>query len=538
MEENKEEIQKLNTSKDIVNYVKEKTSNSQDMVYRTVQILDSTIYVIYNEAMTATALISDFVIRSIKSINYEDVKSEALDNIQNNLDTYIDDSLNVDNTRIMKRQRVYDNLNKKNKNLKLTIEDIVDKLEENIDISKVKKLDLSQDDMFYYLFSGFACIVYNKEIIAVETKANLDRAISTPTTENNIKGPKDSFTENYQSNVGLIRKRIKSEKLVLEENKIGRKSKTKVGLMYVSDIARQELVEHIRKKLKKIDIDGILDSNYIMEILEDANKTEFPTIISTERPDLVSIYLLQGRIALIIENSPFVLVLPAFVDDFINNVEDNFQKSIDVTITRIVRYIAFFITIFTPALYISLITFNQEAIPTELLLSFVTQRKGVPFPAFFEAMLMILSFEILREGDYRVPNVAGSTISIVGALILGDAAVNAGIVSPIMIIVIAITTISGLMFADINMANSLRIWRLLLLIFAGLGGLIGTAVGTLMLIIKISSSTSFTKPFTYPISPINFSSIKKYILKRENVANDEKRRKILTDNLTKYKVKE
>ena len=142
MEENKEEIQKLNTSKDIVNYVKEKTSNSQDMVYRTVQILDSTIYVIYNEAMTATALISDFVIRSIKSINYEDVKSEALDNIQNNLDTYIDDSLNVDNTRIMKRQRVYDNLNKKNKNLKLTIEDIVDKLEENIDISKVKKLDL------------------------------------------------------------------------------------------------------------------------------------------------------------------------------------------------------------------------------------------------------------------------------------------------------------------------------------------------------------------------------------------------------------
>ena len=538
MEENNKKIETLQSTEDIVNYIKTSTSNSKDIAYRKVQVLDSTIYVVYSETLTSTDRISDFVIRSIKEISYEDIKKERLNKVQNELDTYIDDNLEVDKNKINKKQRVYDNLNKKMGRFEITPEDILNKLTENIAISNVKEIDLKEDDIFYYLFSGFVCIIYNKKIIVAETKATLDRAINTPMIENNIKGPKDAFTENYQSNIGLIRKRIKSEKLVLEENKIGRRSKTKIGILYVSDIARKDLVNYIKNKLKKIDIDAILDSNYIMEILEDSNKTTFPTMISTERPDLVSYYILQGRIALVVENSPFVLVLPAFIDDFINNIEDVYQKSSDVILTKIVRYIAFFVTIFTPAVYISLITFNQEAIPTDLLLSFVAQRKGVPFPAFFEAILMILSFEILREGDYRVPNVAGSTLSIVGALILGDAAVSAGIVSPIMIIVIAITTISGLMFADINMANSLRLWRLILLIFAAVAGLIGVAIGTLLLVIKIASSTSYTKPYTYPIAPLNFTNFMKQIVKRKNIADDKERQKILTDNLTKYKIKE
>ncbi len=538
MEENNKKIETLQSTEDIVNYIKTSTSNSKDIAYRKVQVLDSIIYVVYSETLTSTDRISDFVIRSIKEISYEDIKKERLNKVQNELDTYIDDNLEVDKNKINKKQRIYDNLNKKMGRFEITPEDILNKLTENIAISNVKEIDLKEDDIFYYLFSGFVCIIYNKKIIVAETKATLDRAINTPMIENNIKGPKDAFTENYQSNIGLIRKRIKSEKLVLEENKIGRRSKTKIGILYVSDIARKDLVNYIKNKLKKIDIDAILDSNYIMEILEDSNKTTFPTMISTERPDLVSYYILQGRIALVVENSPFVLVLPAFIDDFINNIEDVYQKSSDVILTKIVRYIAFFVTIFTPAVYISLITFNQEAIPTELLLSFVAQRKGVPFPAFFEAILMILSFEILREGDYRVPNVAGSTLSIVGALILGDAAVSAGIVSPIMIIVIAITTISGLMFADINMANSLRLWRLILLIFAAVAGLIGVAIGTLLLVIKIASSTSYTKPYTYPIAPLNFTNIMKQIIKRKNIADDKERQKILTDNLTKYKIKE
>ena len=251
---------------------------------------------------------------------------------------------------------------------------------------------------------------------------------------------------------------------------------------------------------------------------------------------MVAFYLLQGRIALVVENSPLVLVIPAFITDFLNNIEDNYQKNINVSLTKIVRYLAFIITIFTPALYVALVTFDQESIPTELLLSFSTQRAGVPFPAYLEAFLMIFSFEILREGDFRVPNAGGSTLSIVGALILGDAAVNAGIVSPIMIIVIAITTISGLMFTEINMANALRTWRIILLIFSSAAGLVGLAIGMVLMIIKLASTTSSTKPYTYPIAPINVDMIQKSIFERKNISIDTKRQKILTDNLTKYKI--
>ena len=532
MEENKES---LKTSEDIVNYIKSSTSNSTDLVYRKVQVLDDILYVVYSEAMTSTVVISDFVIRSIKEVSTEEEKKQKLSTIQNDLDLYIDDNLELEKSKAAKFQKKKDNLKTKIASENLT-DKIVNKLEENISISKAKRIDIVQDDIFYYIFSGFTCIIYNKEILTVETKGALDRSINIPSVENNIKGPKDAFTENYQTNVGLIRKRIKSEKLVLEENLIGRRSKTKVGMMYVSDIVRPGIVKYIKNKLKKIDIDAILDSNYIMELLEDSNKTSFPTMVSTERPDLVSYYLLQGRVALVVENSPFVLVLPAFMRDFLNNVEDNYQKSLDITLTKIIRYVAFVITIFTPAVYIALTTFNQEAIPTDLLVSFVSQRKGVPFPAFLEAFLMILSFEILREGDYRVPNSSGSTLSIVGALILGDAAVSAGIVSPIMIIVIAITMISGLMFVDVNLLNALRSWRIIFLILASIAGIIGVGVATIMLFTKIANTTSFTKAFSYPISPINIKGIIGKVLKRENISNDFQRESILTDNITKYRI--
>lgn len=522
------QISNLKTADDIITYIKNSTFNSKDMVYKELNIQNEIVYIVYNESMADDSIISDFVIRSIKNSFNE--------KIFENIDNKIDDLENeeTENKKQTLEQKIKNKLqNLPQKNSK-EIKQVIENLEKTITIGKIKKIDLSKDDIFYYIFSGFTCIIYDTTIYIVNTRKNLDRSISEPTTEKNIKGPKDAFNENYSNNIGLIRKRIKSEKLVLDESKVGRRSKTKIGLMYIEDIARPRLIEYIKQKLSKINIDAILDSNYIMEILEDSDKTDFPTMISTERPDLVSNMLLQGRIALIVENSPFVLVIPAFLTDFVNNIEDSYQKDINVVITKIIRYIAFFITIFTPALYVALVTFDQESIPTQLLLSFTTQREGVPFPAYLEAFLMIIAFELLREGDFRIPNTGGSTLSIVGALILGDAAVNAGIVSPIMIIVVAITTISGLMFNDINMSNALRTWRFILLIFASIAGLVGIAIGLVLLIIKLASTNSATKPYTYPISPINMDSLSKYFIKRNNISTDTKRQKILTDNLTKY----
>lgn len=530
-------IASLKTSEDIVNYIKESTFNSQDMMYRDLKIQDNVIMLVYNESLTSTAIISDFVIKSIRDFLNELYTDNKLNNIEDKLNKYIDSNLAVKENKATKHAKQDDELKGKLGRNKFCIDNLISVLQENISISKVKKLDLTQDDIFYYLYSGFTCIIYDGKILAVETRGSLDRSINVPINENTIRGPKDAFIENFQSNVGLIRKRIKSEQLVLEQEIAGRRSKNKIGLLYSKDIAKPELIDYIKTKLKNIDIDGIIDSNYIAELIRDSDKSNFPTIISTERPDLASFYILEGRAAIIVENSPFILIVPAFVTDFINNIEDYFQNSNNITFTKVIRYIAFFITLFMPAFYISLITFNQEAIPTPLLISFIAQRKGVPFPAFIEALLMIISFEILREGDYRVPTVASSTLSIVGALILGEAAVSAGIVSPIMIIVIAITTISGLLFSDINLANTLRKWRIIMLLFAGISGLIGIAIGSLLLITKLASTTSFTKPFTYPLAPVNKTTIFERIFRRKNIAHDTKRMKILTNNMTKQKIK-
>lgn len=532
MEENNKN--NFSCSKDIVNYIKNSTFNSEDMVYKELSLGEKIVDIVFNESTTDGNYIADFINRSLKNLLNENInekieKQETLNNIKQ-------DEINSDKRRKGNLQEKIKE--KKEENLissQIVFTKILENLDKNISAGKVKKIDINTEDIFYYLFSGFTCIIYEKEIYAVESKANLDRSIAEPAIESTIKGAKDSFIENYSKNIGLIRKRLKTEKLILEEQKVGRRSKSKVGVLYISDIVEMELVNDVKSRLQKIDIDAILDSNYIMEILEKSKKADFPTIISTERPDLVSFYLLQGRVAIVVENSPFVLVVPAFIVDFVNNIEDNLQKSRNVTFTKIIRYIAFIITIITPAFYVALITFDQEAIPTQLLISFATQRDGVPFPAVVEAFLMILSFEILREGDYRAPNAVGSTLSIVGALILGDAAVNAGIVSPIMIIVIAITTISGLMFNDINMANALRLWRLIFLVFAGLAGIMGITIAAMLFIAKIASTTSFSKPFTYPIAPADYTSLTKSVFQRKDYSKDTKRQKILTNNLTKYK---
>lgn len=511
-------MDKFNCDKDILNYIKSKTSDSKDMVYKELYVDDNVIYLVYSQALCKGDTISDFIVRSIKDTQ----KINNLENIENTLED-------------LRKSDLKSKINKK-----LSINNIYERLfdiENHLSASSLKKIDLKKDDIFYYIFSGFTLVIYDLNIIAIETKAELNRSITEPTNEKTLRGSKDSFIENYVINIGLIRKRVKDEKLVLEEKVIGRRSKTKVGLMYISDIARKELVSYVENRLKNIDIDAIIDSNYIVEIMEESKNSDFPTAITTERPDNVACLLLEGRIAIVVENSPFVIIVPAFLQDFVNSIEDRFQKYINIGITKVVRFIAFFITIFTPGMYIALTTFNQESIPTDLLIAFSTQRQGVPFPAYLEAFLMITAFELLREGDFRVPNASGSTLSIVGALILGDAAVNAGIVSPIMIIVIAITTISGLMFNDINMSNALRTWRILILIFGSVAGVLGIGIGAIFLITKLCSTTSFTKPYLYPISPLNLKYFFYELFKRKSIKDDYNRKEILTDNLTKYKIR-
>ena len=317
-----------------------------------------------------------------------------------------------------------------------------------------------------------------------------ERDVGIIRSELTLSGPKDSFVENIKINLGLIRKRIQSDKLKVDTINIGRYTKTKIDILYIDGIVKNDLVNHIKKKLNKIDIDGIIDSSYLRNSLE--NKFNlFPTLTMSERPDRCCMALLEGKVIILVDNSPYALILPSFFIDFFHTPDDYFQKSINTSFIRIIRLIAFIIAIFIPGLYIVITTRNYNIVPLDLLLVLKSGRTFVPFPAYIEALFMIICFEILKESDLRMSNTSGSAISILGGLILGDAAVAAGIVSPIMIIVIAISSIAGLIFSSIELNNALRMYKIFILILGSVFGIYGVILGGIIILINLINTEIF-----------------------------------------------
>ena len=384
------------------------------------------------------------------------------------------------------------------------------------------------DEIEFYLTNGYVLIIEKNEVYAIEARLNVFRSITSPQVHTSINGPKDAFVESYLLNVGLIKRRIRSNKLKNKTLVIGRKTKTFVGIFYLEDITDLEIVDKIYKKLKTIDIDGIIDSSNIAHLLSGESRSLFPTVRYSERPDDVSKNLLNGKIALVVDNSTFVLIIPSFFTDFFHPYTDAYTKSINVNFIKVLRTLAFFFTIMGPGLYIAIVNYNQEAIPTNLLLNFATQREGMPFPAFIEAFIILFLSEVLRESDLRFPSTYGSSISILGALVLGDAAVSAGIVSPIMIIVISLSYISCLMFSDVDMINATRYYRFLFLVCSALFGLYGWILIIFFLLIELCSTYVVDKPYTIPIAPYDRSYFKTNVLK-----SDENKNKLRSTTLAK-----
>ena len=323
-----------------------------------------------------------------------------------------------------------------------------------------------------------------------------DRDIGIIRSELSLCGPKDSFIENINTNIGLIKKRIKSNKLKIESMDIGRYSKTTTSILYIDGIVKKDLVNHIKKKLNKINIDGIIDSSYLKNSLE--NKFNlFPTLIMTERPDKCSMALLEGKIVILVDNSPYALILPSFFIDFFHTTDDYYQKDFNTSFIRIIRLIAFLIAIFIPGLYISITTRNYNLVPLDLLLVLKSGRSFVPFPAYIEALFMIICFEILKESDLRMKTTSGSAISILGGLILGDAAVAAGIVSPIMIIIIAISSIAALIFSSIELSNAIRMYKIFILILGSIFGIYGVILGAIIILFNLLTTEVFGYNYLY-----------------------------------------
>lgn len=446
-----------------------------DLKIRELKNGNSSVYIIYFETLCKSNTINDFILKPI----YDD-KIKSLDDIKNKLPSGNLLEINDENT-------LYDNL-----------------------------------------YSGFTIISIDNKFISFETKESLDSGIVAATNEKVIKGPKDAFTENYQSNVGLIRKRIRSKNLKVNEYTIGTSSKTKVALFYLDDIVNKDLVNKIEKKLKTMSLDYVANSNYIIDAMSKKNNI-MPTNIMTERPDLTSFLLMEGRIAIMVENSPQVIIIPMFFSDTIHTIDDYYQNSKNVSVTRIIRVIAFIISVTIPGMYLALTTFNQEALPTSLLINFSIQRQGVPFPSIVEALVMFLIFEILKESDTRIPFVVGTSMSIVGALVLGQAAVDAGLISPIMIIIIAVSSVTSFLFNDNDLVNAIRVWKLIFILLSAFAGLYGFFIALLLFLVKISSMDSYGFDYV-TVDGILKSNIQKngIILTKKFKLN--KRNSVLTKN--------
>ena len=406
---------------------------------------------------------------------------------------------------------------------------LYDVIKNNISNIKIKEINNYQD-ICKYLNNGFVILLIEDDYsLALEVKKNLTRSIEKPMTETTIRGAMDSFTENIETNIGLIKRRLKTNKLWNEDMELGKYTKNKISILTIKGLTDSKIKDNIINKLNSLEIDGVTDAGTLKHLIENETKTIFPTSITTERPDKVVSSLLRGKTVIIIDNCPFVLIMPIDINDFFLSQDDKDSNYINNSLTRILRYLAFFITILTPGIYIALTTFNQEMIPLELLTSFASQRSTVPFPAFFEALLMFISFEILRESDYRIPNVSNSALSIVGALILGEAAVNAGIVSPIMIIIVAITAISALVIVEPELSNAIKWYRILFMLGGTTIGIFGIFIVFIIFTTNLCSINSYGKSFTMPFTPIN-SDIKNSIIKFPLLKRN-KRNKYLTNNI-------
>lgn len=377
------------------------------------------------------------------------------------------------------------------------------------------KLSSQVQEIVHNVLDGYAAVLTDTDSQALLVRANgaKYRSLEEPSSEQVIRGPRDGFIENISTNMGLIRGRLKTVKLKMESVIIGDLTQTQVVMTYIVGIAEDSLIEEVRKRVSRIQIDGVLDSGYIEEFIEDLPYSPFPQVHSTERPDVVVAELLEGKAAILVDNTPFVLIVPMTFWTGLQASEDYYIRWPIATFVRWIRFLFIFIAIFAPSLYVAITTFHQEMIPTNLVLSIASSREAVPFPAMFEALSMEIVFEALREAGIRLPKQIGQAISIVGALVIGQAAVEAGIVSAPIVIIVSITGIATFAIPRFNFASGIRLLRFPILFLAGTLGLYGVVLGFSCIVLHVASLRSFGVPYLTPLGPITVTNLKDILIR-------------------------
>ncbi|MPQ43723.1 spore germination protein [Clostridium tarantellae] len=434
-----------------LDFLKNKLKNSFDVKYREVHTALGEATIVFIDVLCSTQFISEYIV-------------EPLTQIKENINT----------------------------------EDDVLKKVLNINILGFSK---DQEDTLLHVLSGDVVILFNdfQKVIYCETKGFVRRGVGTPITEAVVKGPREGFTEAFVDNVTLVRRRIKNANLKFEPLYVGNASQTVVCLSYIEGLAPKELIDEVREKINSLDYEFILDTNYIEATLR-ANKTVFDTVGYTEKADELCAKILEGRVAVMVDGTPFVISVPYFFLENFQTPDDYYLNRYFTSFTRILRWLAFFIAMFLPALYVSLVTHHFSILPSSFVFRLAVARAGVPFPIVAEVIIMMILFQLIKEAGLRLPQPIGTSMSIVAALILGDAAVGAGIASKITIIVVAISTVSYFLIPKLY--GSVSMWTILITATSALYGLPGVVLMGMILIAHLGNLNSCGYPYLFPLGSL------------------------------------
>lgn len=378
-----------------------------------------------------------------------------------------------------------------------------DVMKTTLPVSQVKDADNFGELLLGVLGGDTALFVGNHpKAILMGIRGPEKRSIDEPQTESVVRGPREGFVENLRTNTSLIRRKLKTPRLKMKAMTLGAESNTSIVISYLEDIAMPSSVEELLKRLKKIEIDAVLESGYIEELIQDNAYSPFPQVQYTERPDVVAAALLQGRIAVLIDGTPFVLLVPFVFAEILQANEDYYERFQIATLVRWLRYLFLVLSLTTPAFYVAIVTYHQDLLPTTLLLTVAAARENIPFPAVVEALIMEVTFEALREAGIRLPKAIGSAVSILGALVIGQSAVQAGIVSAPMVIVVSITGIASFTIPKFNGAIAVRMLRFPILLAAALFGIYGILLSAIFILGHLANLRSLGVPYLSPLAPL------------------------------------
>jgi hypothetical protein len=354
------------------------------------------------------------------------------------------------------------------------------------------------------VMSGNAILVVDgvNQVILFRSAKSPGRAVDEPITERTVRGPREGFVEDIHTNLALLRKRIRTPSLKVEFLTLGKQTNTKISIAYIKGVASEDIVKEVHERLSRIKIDGILESQYVESMIKDSPKSPFPTVFSTERPDRVCGSLLDGKVAILIDGTPFVLTVPTMFVEFLHSSEDYYDGSLIASTIRWVRFLGLFVTLLLPAFYVAITTFHQDLLQTPFLIRIAANREALPYPVLIEAIFMLLTFELIREAGLRMPRtLGGAIVTILGLVLIGQAAVQAGIIGPVLTIVISVTALTSFILPNYAFHQIIRFCGIPILLLAGLFGFMGIIVGLMFGLTHLVSLRSFGVPYFFPVSP-------------------------------------